>query len=117
MSKYIKQDKAIKIVKSHYRVDNDLLEVIAYQISNLPAEDVQPVVRWIPCSVINSCFIPELQDFPYGGLLFTYVTQKGKRLVRETWIERGRIVGKKMNGTPIAYMPLPEPYQGEGEQG
>ena len=43
MSEYIEREKAIKIVKSHYRVDNDLLEVIAYQISNLPSADVQPV--------------------------------------------------------------------------
>ena len=49
MGDYIERDKAIKIVESHYRVDNDLLEVIAYQISNLPSADVQPVVRCREC--------------------------------------------------------------------
>ena len=75
----------------------------------------QHFFRWIPCSVINQCFIPELKNVEYAGMLFTYRTPKGRLRVRETWIERGRIVGKKMNGTPIAYMSLPEPYKGVTE--
>lgn len=75
----------------------------------------QRFFRWIPCSVINQCFIPELKNVEYAGMLFTYRTPKGMLRVRETWIERGRIVGKKMNGTPIAYMSLPEPYKGVTE--
>lgn len=77
----------------------------------------QHFFRWIPCSVINQCFIPELKNVEYAGMLFTYRTPKGRLRVRETWIERGRIVGKKMNGTPIAYMSLPEPYKGGGMDG
>lgn len=74
-----------------------------------------PDPRWIPCTVINQCFIPELKNVGYAGMLFTYRTRTGKLLVKETWIERGRIVGKNMNGTPIAYMPLPEPFEGVTE--
>lgn len=75
----------------------------------------QPEQRWIPVTVINQNYIPELKDFPYGGLLFTYRTPKGKLLVREAWVERGRIIGKKMNGTPIAYQQKPEPWEGVAE--
>lgn len=71
---------------------------------------------WTPCSVINQCFIPELEGVEYSGMLFTYVTPKGQLRVKEAWIERGRIVGKQMNGTPVAYMSLPEPYREEGEE-
>lgn len=68
--------------------------------------------EWIPCHIINQCYIPELKRIGYSGILVTYVTRTGKRLVREMWIECGRIVGKQTKGDPIAYMPLPEPYKG-----
>lgn len=73
-------------------------------------------MEWTPCSFINQCFIPELEDIGYSAMLFTYVTPKGRLRVKEAWIERGRIVGKQMNGTPIAYVPLPEPYREEEKQ-
>ena len=79
------------------------------------APTVEPEQRWIPCHVINQCYIPELKDIDYKGILFTYETITGKRLVKINWIERGRIVGKKMNGIPVAYKQLPEPYQEEGD--
>lgn len=66
---------------------------------------------WTPCSIVNGCFIPELENTGYCGVLFTYLSPKGKRLVREAWVENGRLVGKQMAGTPIAYMKLPEPYK------
>ena len=40
MDELISRQAAIDEIKSHYRVDNDLLEVIAYKISKLPP--VQP---------------------------------------------------------------------------
>ena len=70
----------------------------------------QPEQKWTPCTIINQCYIPELKRIDYKGILFTYETITGKRLVKTNWIERGRIIGKQMNGTPVAYMPLPEPY-------
>ena len=76
----------------------------------------QPEQDWVPCSVINQCYIPELSHIDYKGILFTYETKTGKRFVKITWIERGRIVGKQMNGTPIAYRILPEPYCMEGSE-
>ena len=78
-------------------------------------QEAQSGPHWIPVTVINQNYIPELKDFPYGGVLFTYRTPKGKLLVREAWVERGRIIGKKMNGTPIAYQQKPEPWEGEAE--
>ena len=48
MSDLISRQAAIDEIKSHYRVDNDLLEVIAYKISKLPS--VQPKLKmghWI----------------------------------------------------------------------
>lgn len=43
MNKYINRQTAIDLVKKHYRVDNDLLEVIVFEIENSEPEDVQPV--------------------------------------------------------------------------
>lgn len=70
--------------------------------------------EWTPCHVVNQCYIPECKDISYRGLMFTYETKAGRRYVRETWVDRGRIVGKKMNGTPVAFSDLPKPYDGEG---
>ena len=87
---------------------NGLIKAIDV-IKGLPS--AQPEQKWIPCKCINQCYIPELENIPYRGMLFTYKTRTGKLLVRTTWIERGRLIGNKMNGLPIAYMPLPEPYR------
>lgn len=43
MNKYINIQTAIDLVKKHYRVDNDLLELIVFEIENSEPEDVQPV--------------------------------------------------------------------------
>lgn len=43
MNKYINRQTAIDLVKKRYRVDNDLLEVIVFEIENSEQEDVQPV--------------------------------------------------------------------------
>ena len=37
MSDLIDRQAAINTVKKHYRVDNDLLKVIVYQLENLPS--------------------------------------------------------------------------------
>jgi hypothetical protein len=82
-------------------------------IENAPT--IEPGPQWTPCSIVNQCYIPELADIGYAGVLFTYVTRTGKRHVRETWVERGRLIGKQMNGVPVAYMPMPEPYREENK--
>lgn len=79
-------------------------------------KDAWPDQHWIPVTVINQNYIPELKDFRCGGLLFTYRTPKGRLLVREAWVERGRIIGKRMNGIPIAYQHKPSPYTGGGAE-
>lgn len=43
MNKYINKQTAIDLVKKHYRVDNDLLELIVYEIENSEPEDLQPI--------------------------------------------------------------------------
>ena len=42
MSDLIDRQAAINTVKKHYRVDNDLLEVIVYQLENLPSAQPEP---------------------------------------------------------------------------
>ena len=42
MSDLISRQAAINTVKKHYRVDNDLLEVIVYQLENLPSAQTEP---------------------------------------------------------------------------
>lgn len=42
MTDYIDRQTAIEVVKKHYRIDNDLLEVIADEIEQLPS--AQPKV-------------------------------------------------------------------------
>lgn len=89
-------------------------EITEYRmIEQLASVETEP--QWIPCRINNQCYIPELKDIDYKGVLFTYETKTGRRLVKVHWIERGRMVGKQMNGTPVAYMPLPEPWRGDAE--
>lgn len=73
--------------------------------------------RWIPCKTINQCFVPDLERFGYAQFLITYLTGKNKRpQVTTTWFERGRILNKKYSQI-VAYMPLPDPYKEETNDG
>ena len=117
MDDLISRQAAIDAIKSRKTAEqssagimrNAVVDFCIDIVKKLPS--AQPEQRWIPCKCINQCYIPELENIPYRGMLFTYKTRTGKLLVRTTWIERGRLIGNKMNGLPIAYMPLPEPYR------
>ena len=75
----------------------------------------QPEQRWIPCKMVNQCYIPSLKDMSYGQVLITYLSGKEKKpQVTSAWIERGRTLNKKYNNV-IAWMPLPEPWKGDGD--
>ncbi len=72
--------------------------------------------EWIPCKMVNQCYIPSLKDMGYGQVLITYLSGKGKKpQVTSAWIERGRTINKKYNDV-IAWMPLPEPWEGEQDE-
>lgn len=59
MSDLIDRQAAINTVKKHYRVDNDLLEVIVYQLENLPSAQPEPPMQigWI-CPVCGRGLSP-----------------------------------------------------------
>ena len=70
MDDLISRQAAINTVKKHYRVDNDLLEVIVYQLENLPSAQPEIIrcrdckyqdenqrrvsVRWLPCMEVQT---------------------------------------------------------------
>ena len=66
---------------------------------------------WNPCHFVNQCYIPELNDF-YGEVLITYETMHRERFAKQGHIDHGLLPYKKINGIPIAYMYMPEPYMG-----
>ena len=69
--------------------------------------------QWVPCRMINQCFIPELENDGYLQILITYFTGKKKKpQVTTAWIENGRILNKKYSDIR-AWMPMPEPWKGE----
>lgn len=69
--------------------------------------------KWIPCRIIDQSFIPELNGCKMEKYFVTYKTRTGKLYVTTETIYGGRIQSKRINGTIIAYMSLPEPYKGE----
>ena len=95
----VSRQAAIDEVKKHYRAyDNDLLEVIAYKLEELPP--AQPEQQWIPCSerlpegdanvLVNVC----VPNAPWKIILMPAQSVKDQ-------YQR-----KHVN----AWMPLPEPY-------
>lgn len=54
-------------------------------------------MNWKPCKYVNQCFIPELESVSYSPFLVTYMTEKmKKKMVDIAWIERGRVLNKKV---------------------
>lgn len=69
--------------------------------------------EWIPVQAApnDSGYVPALKHIDYGAVIVTYLTGKKKKpQVKTVWVEHGRVLCKHC--TPIAYMPLPEPYKG-----
>ena len=67
-------------------------------------------MEWIKIENATASYIShdELRYF-YGVILLTYTTQTGKRYVKAVAINHGKLM-KKLNGIPIAFMFMPEPY-------
>ena len=53
MDDLIRRQDAIDAVKKHYRIDNDLLELIAYEIEQLPS--AQPKQLKVLADVLDGC--------------------------------------------------------------
>lgn len=69
-------------------------------------------MNWIKIEKASEVYIshPVLEDY-YGVILLTYVTRTQKSNVKAVAINHGRLM-KKVNGIPVAFMFLPEPYRG-----
>ena len=85
--------------------------MLAHVLAEVDTAPTIEVPHWIPCDLINQYYIRELKDCGDKPYLVTYVTPKGRRYVKKVNIYHGRIQGKV--GKVIAWMPLPEPYEGE----
>lgn len=81
-------------------------------VDELVSDDAyeESVDGWIPCEMINQCFIPQLATKGRKKYLVTYETITGRRYVKTEMIRHGRVESKTNN--IIAYMDLPEPYKG-----
>ena len=99
----IERRDAIGAVKKHYRAhDNDLLELIAFDIERLPSAQSEP--QWISCSER----LPEIDELVLvtddsGGVKTVDVDRCGQYECSEKrfWYYTQNVV---------AWMPLPEPY-------
>lgn len=80
------------------------LERVALELSRLPAEEDRPAFRWIPCAERE----PTRNDHKDGVVLVCYDTG----LIRFG----AHIDGEWVTGEPIAWMPLPEPYEEEQDE-
>ena len=117
MSDLIERQAAIDAVKKHYRAyDNDMLELIAFDIERLPP--AQPERKWIPCSER----LPELDEDGYSQKVLACFGNFPGCEILEYRATKG--IGKWYNGdmdeSPedigvmvLAWMPLPEKYKGE----
>lgn len=77
---------------------------VRYVLSDLPS--AQPEQRWIPVS----------ERLPDGRLNKSYLVQdKDGRLAVGTYMNWGWMFGHYMND-PVAWMPLPKPYETERKE-
>lgn len=129
MKKLIYLDDAIDVIKKHYRICDDLLEVISYEdlfeviaheIERLPS--AEPEQRWIPVSKRLPDEGERVLCTHTGGLnpnrqVIEHIYQNGKFTLG--WDmdmnPSSPTFGQRYMGTVIAWMPLPEPYREDGE--
>ena len=103
----ISRQQAIDEIKKHYRANNnDLLELIAFNIGRLPS--TQPEQRWTPCSERlptkkDSYLVTgrKSRDWYESDKIVTVAFYDG-----EFWTHNGDIQVE-------AWMPRPKPYKGE----
>lgn len=104
MSRYIDADKIIY----SWQIDPDGQEhdgvTLQSIINKMPSIDAVP--QWIPCN----------EMLPDGRLNKSYLVQdKDGRLAVGTYTNWGWMFGYYMND-PVAWMPLPEPYEAERKE-
>lgn len=68
-------------------------------------------MNWNPIDQYSPFYVSELSDF-YGNILVTMVGLRGRKTVNKVSVDYGRLYGRNLKGTPIAWMHLPEPYEG-----
>lgn len=98
----ISRAAAVDTVKNHYRaIDNDLLEIIAYEMERLPS--AQP--GWIPCS--------ERLPNPGETVLVTHKSGVSFAWHNGKYWERGASTNHREMRTVVAWMPLPPKWEGD----
>lgn len=68
-------------------------------------------MEWTPIYGTNRNWISELGNF-HGNILVTMVGLHGRKTVNKVSVDYGRLYGRNLKGTPIAWMHLPGPYEG-----
>lgn len=68
-------------------------------------------MNWNPIDQYSPFYVSKLADF-YGNILVTMVGLRGRKTVNKVSVDYGRLYGRNLKGTPIAWMHLPEPYEG-----
>ena len=110
MNDLISRQAAIETLKKHYRgFDNDLLEVIAYEMERLPS--AQP--GWIPW---------DSGRFPEESGTYTVTAHDGatKRVTYAKYqkrLKRWELTGSREYWKVLAWQPLPTPYREGGQDG
>ena len=105
----ISRQAAVETVKKHYRgFDNDLLEVIAYEMERLPS--AQP--GWIPVTerpIVGGQYIVTLKD---DKEVWTDIAEWNPTFGGRWQAEFFDCEYRDIDNV-VAWMPLPEPWKGE----
>ena len=105
MQDLISRQAAIETVKKHYRVDNDLLEIIAYEMEELPS--AQP--GWIPW---DSGGFPE-ESGTYTVTAYDGATKRVTYAKYQKRLKRWELTGARAYWKVLAWIPHIEPWEGE----
>lgn len=111
MSDYISREAAVKIAQKYGLINGSvrghhtgLADCIAIEIEGLPAADVEPVQRWIPCS-------ERMPERPGDYQVCTKNEYYGTKNVAKRYFNGDCWSGRWTNITH--WMPLPEPPKEE----
>ena len=114
----ISRQAAIDEVAKHYRAfDNDMLELITFEIKCLPC--VEQRGQWIPVTErlpdINDHYTSDVCLVYCDNGAYTFAELEENIFGQVSWTCEREDDYHEAVGTVIAWMPLPEPYK-EGEQ-
>ena len=107
ISRQAAMDKINQLTKWYYETFHEkrpTTVAVIDALMDLPSADAQPV-RWIPCTER----IPDTED----KVLCCTVTKKGLKGVVVGYYLQGHGWVCGMNSNVVAWMSLPEPYEGE----